>query len=74
VIWTLVLYFTCAVGCGGPGSVKLPFVYVTEQECTEAGNVWLSRNANPTRTVASFACDYVTRPKKFYRHTDRHQE
>jgi hypothetical protein len=72
--WTLILYFSCGVGCGGPLSVTLPFVYVTEQECTDNGNVWLSRNANPMRTVASFACDYVTRPKKFYRHTDRHQE
>jgi len=58
----------------GLWTVTLSFVYVTEQECTEAGNVWLSRNANPTRTVASFACDYVTRPKKFYRQTDRYQE
>jgi hypothetical protein len=59
--WTLVLYFTCAAGCGGPGSVKLPFVYVTEQECTVAGNVWLTPNANPTQAVASFTCNYVTR-------------
>ena len=72
--WILVLYFTCRLGCGEPASVELPFVYVTEQECTEAGNVWRSPKANPTRTVASFACDYVTRPKKFYRHTDRYQE
>ena len=72
--WILVLYFTCGVGCGGPGSVTLPLVYVTEQNCTEDGNVWLSRKANPTRTVASFACNSVTRPKVFHRHTDRYQE
>jgi hypothetical protein len=47
---------------------------VTEQECTDNGNVWLSRKANPTRTVASFVCNYVTRPKVFHRHTDRYQE
>ena len=72
--WLLILYFGCGVGCGGPLSVTLPFVYVTEQECTEAGNVWRSPKANPTRTVASFACNSVTRPKVFYRHTDRYQE
>ena len=58
--WTLVLYFACAVGCGGPASVTLPFVYVTEQECTEAGNEWLSPDANPMQAVASFTCNYVT--------------
>ena len=72
--WILVLYFTCGVGCGGPASVTLPFVYVTEQGCEEAGNVWLSRNGNPMRTVASFACNYVTRPKVFYFHSEQYQE
>ena len=72
--WILVLYFTCGVGCTEPASVTLPFVYATEQGCTEAGNVWLSPNANPTRTVASFACNYVTRPKVFYFHSEQYQE
>ena len=72
--WILVLYFTCGEGCGWPISLALPLTYASQQECTDAGNVWLSRKANPTRTVASFACDSVTRPKKFYRHTDRYQE
>ena len=54
--WILILYFTCAVGCGEPASLTLPFVYDTEQVCTEAGNVWLRPKANPTRTVASFSC------------------
>ena len=58
--WILILYFTCGVGCGGPASVTLPFVYVTEQGCEEAGNVWLSPSANPMQTVASFTCNYVT--------------
>ena len=66
--WILVLYFTCLVDCGplrpGPLTVR---PYATQQECMEAGNVWLSRNANPTRTVASFACNYVTRPNVLYR-------
>jgi hypothetical protein len=60
MIWILVFYFSCGAGCGGPASVMLPFVYATEEECTQDGNVWLSRNANPTRTVASFICNYVT--------------
>ena len=72
--WILVLYFTCGVGCAEPASVTLPFVYATEQGCTEAGNVWLSRNANPARTVASFACNYVTRPKVLYFHSEQYQE
>src|SRR3974390_2703450 len=54
--WKLVLYFTCGVGCGDTASVTLPQTYATQQECTVAGNVWLSPNANPTRTVASFSC------------------
>ena len=57
----LVLYFTCAAGCGAPASVALPQTYTTQQECTVAGNVWLSPNANPTQAVASFTCNYVTR-------------
>jgi hypothetical protein len=72
--WILVLYFTCGVGCAEPASVTLPFVYATERGCDEAGNVWMSRNANPTRSVASFACNYDTRPKVFYRHTEQYQE
>jgi hypothetical protein len=72
--WILILHFTCAVGYGGPASVTLPCVYVTEQECTEDGNMWLSRNANPTRAVASFDCNYVTRTKVFYFHNEEHQE
>ena len=48
--WILVLYFTCGVGCTEPASVTLPFVYATDQECTEAGNGWLS----PSRALAKF--------------------
>ena len=59
--WILVLYFTCGEGCGEPVSVALPQTYATEQGCKEAGNVWLSPNANPMQTVASFTCNYVTR-------------
>ena len=72
--WILILYFTCGVGCAEPASVTLPFVYVTEQGCEAAGNMWLSSNANPTRTVASFVCNYVTRPKVFYFHPEQYQE
>ena len=59
--WILVLYFTCGVGCGWPISLALPLTYASQQECTAAGNVWLGPNANPTQTVASFTCNYVTR-------------
>ena len=45
--WILVLYFTCAAGCGEPVSVTLPQTYATEQGCKEAGNLWLSPDANP---------------------------
>ena len=55
--WMLVLYFTCGVGCGAPGSVALPQTYATEQECIVAGNVWLSPNANPTQAIANFNCN-----------------
>jgi hypothetical protein len=65
--WTLIIYFSCAVGCGEPASVALPVAYATEQGCTDAGNVWLSRNANPMRTVASFACNYVAPAGLSYR-------
>jgi len=54
--WILVLYFTCAAGCGAPGSVALPQTYATQQECTAAGKAWLSPNANPTQALASFSC------------------
>jgi hypothetical protein len=59
--WILVLYFTCGVNCGEPISVVLPLTYASQQECTDAGNAWLSPNANPTQTVASFTRNYVTR-------------
>ena len=58
--WIVVLYFTCGVGCAEPASVMLPLAYATQQQCTEAGNVWLSPSANPTQTVASFTCNYVS--------------
>ena len=58
--WILVLYFTCGEGCGELVSVALRQTYATQQECTAAGNVWLSPNANPVQTVASFTCNYVT--------------
>ena len=55
--WILVLYFTCAAGCGAPGSVALPQTYATQQECTAAGKAWLSPNANPMQAVANFNCN-----------------
>jgi hypothetical protein len=58
--WILVLYFNCAAGCGEPLSVALPLAYASQQECTQAGNVWLSSSANPTQAVASFTCNYVS--------------
>ena len=58
--WILVLYFTCGEGCGWPISLALPLTYASQQECTEAGNVWLSPSANPMQTVASFTCNYVS--------------
>jgi len=54
--WKLVLYFTCAAGCGEPASVALPQTYASQQECTAAGNAWLSPNANPRHAVARFSC------------------
>ena len=33
--------------------------YATQQECTQAGNMWVTPNANPTHSRASFACNYV---------------
>ena len=73
--WILILYFTCGVGCGEPVSLTLPFVYATEQGCEEASYVWLSSNANPTRTVATFACNYVAPPNVVYRfRPDQYQE
>jgi len=54
--WKLVLYFTCAAGCGEPASVALPQTYASQQECMAAGNAWLSPNANPRQAVASFNC------------------
>jgi hypothetical protein len=62
--WTLVIYFTCRVGCADPASFPPPVVYATEQECTEAGNRWLN---NPMRSVASFACNHVKGPNESYR-------
>ena len=70
--WILILYFTCAVGCGGPASVTLPFVYVTEQECAQAGNMWVKPNANPTHSRPSFACNYVG--PKYRVHPEQYQE
>ena len=62
--WKLVLYFTCAAGCGAPASVTLPQTYATQQECIVAGNVWLSPNANPTQAVANFNCRNSSRRKR----------
>ena len=55
--WKLVLYFTCGFGCGDPISAALPQTYATQQECTAAGNLWLSPNANPMQAVANFNCN-----------------
>jgi len=51
------LFWNC---CFKRVSVALPQTYASQQECTEAGNVWLSPNANPMQAVASFTCKYVT--------------
>jgi hypothetical protein len=58
--WILILYFTCGVGCADTASVALPLIYASQQQYTEAGNVWLTPNANPMQTVASFTCNYVS--------------
>jgi hypothetical protein len=67
--WILVLYFTCLVDCGplrpGPLTVR---PYATQQECMEAGNMWVKPNANP----ASFACNYVG--PKYRVHPEQYQE
>ena len=71
--WILVLYFTaCGVDCGGhpPGTLTGGF-YATQQECTEAGNMWVTPNANPTHSRASFACNYVG-PNRV--HPEQYQE
>jgi hypothetical protein len=70
--WILVLYFNCGVGCADTASVTVPRVYATQQQCTDAGNVWL--RANPTRTVASFACNNGTPPKVYRVHPEQYQE
>ena len=62
--WKLVLYFTCAAGCGEPASVALPLTYASQQECIVAGNVWLNPNANPTQAIASFNCSKPLRRKR----------
>jgi len=67
--YVLTLIFSCGGGCGSPAQVTLPTLYMTHQECLAAGNVWLSPNANPTRTVvngsltltmADFQCDALS--------------
>jgi hypothetical protein len=52
--WVLVLYFTHRVGSAEPATRPGGF-YATQQECMEAGNMWVKPNANPS----SFACNYV---------------
>jgi hypothetical protein len=54
--YVLILLFTCGRGCGSPPEVALPTQYSTLQLCLIAGNVWLSRNANPSGAVRDFRC------------------
>ncbi len=54
--YVLVLLFACGRGCGSPAEATLPTQYETLQLCLIAGNVWLSRNANPTGAVRDFRC------------------
>ena len=52
--WILILYFTCAVGCGGPAPVTKPGgFYATQRDCMVAGNMSVKPN------VGSLACNYV---------------
>ena len=73
MIWKLVVYFTCGVSCGepAPGTMTGGF-YAARQECTEAGNMWVKPNANPTHSGPSFACNYVG--PKYRVHPEQYQE
>jgi len=69
--WILVLYFTCTVDCSKPATAPFtlsPGSYATQQECMEAGNMWVKPKANP----ASFACNYVG--PKYRVHPEQYQE
>jgi len=60
VTFVLTLIFTCGVGCGTPARVTLAQTYPTKQACQQAGAVWLSPAANPTKTVRAFTCTPVS--------------
>ena len=53
----LTLIFTCGDGCGSPASVTLPTPYETQQQCMEAGKVWISTAANFTFAIKGYQCD-----------------
>jgi hypothetical protein len=46
--------------------------YATQQECAQAGNMWVKPNANPTHSRPSFACNYVG--PKYRVHPEQYQE
>ena len=53
----LTLIFICGDGCGSPASVTLPTPYETQQQCMEAGKVWISTAANFTFAIKGYQCD-----------------
>ena len=55
----LTLIFTCGDGCGFPASVTLPTPYETQQQCMDAGKVWISPTANFTFAIRGYQCDPI---------------
>jgi hypothetical protein len=64
VSYLLTLLFACGHGCGSPTSVTLPTFYETQQECEDAGRVWLSHAANPTFAIRGVQCTAVDLPPR----------
>jgi hypothetical protein len=54
--YALFVFFTCGWGCGTPTQFIAQQRYPTYEKCDAAGRAWLSPNANPTQTVASYRC------------------
>jgi hypothetical protein len=55
----LTLIFSCGDGCGFPASVTLPTPYETQQQCMDAGKVWISPAANFTFAIRGYQCDPI---------------
>src|SRR5262245_53079754 len=54
--YALIVFFSCAGGCGTPSQFTVQQPYQAYGQCDAAGKVWLSPDANPDQAGAGYRC------------------